>query len=456
MAEGLAQFAPCDQDANVFEEAKCDRPNYALGDVILDVDIAQVDAAFRADGGADFAEVKSRLGRVPARRDQQAGRFDLVGQVFGQNSDDLGQGILGRFAQPGVSPVGDPVGPKHQGLQLLTRQHKWRQHIAGPQDIPDTRLALDMGPLGLQGGNIAVEGTQGYLKLARQFRAGDGVAVAAKELQQIQQTGGTRHDDMASGIVAPCLAQPSANSCQHIGRIVEKPQVLTLLTNGYILVGMAISFVKTKDTRRRNPVATREKLLSAAFEEIYRSGFQGADLSAIIARSGVTKGALYHHFDNKDALGHAVIDEVVAGLIRDQWLTPLENADNAVDALIQTVKAIPLSPESIAGGCPLNNLAQEMSPLDEGFRRRLAAIFKGWIVGLGEALHTGQVQGAVRKGVNPFEVASQIVAMYEGYVSLAKNAQDAEFLALGIAQMTRFLEGLRPVSDGQRERISFK
>lgn len=207
---------------------------------------------------------------------------------------------------------------------------------------------------------------------------------------------------------------------------------------------MAISSVKAKDTRRRNPVATRDRLLSAAYREIYHSGFQGADLSAIIARSGVTKGALYHHFDNKDALGHAVIDEVVAAIIRDQWLTPLVGAENPVDVLVTTVKAISLAPESIAGGCPLNNLAQEMSPLDEGFRKRLAAIFKGWIVGLGEALHAGQVHGTVRKGVNPFEVASQIVAMYEGYVSLAKNAQDADFLSLGMVQMVRFLESLRP------------
>ena len=261
---------------------------------------------------------------------------------------------------------------------------------------------------------------------------------------------------MASDGTGANLFKSGASFCQHISLDVEPAQDLTPLTNQYILVGMAISFVKTKDTRRRNPVATREKLLAAAYEEMYRSGFQGADLSAIIARSGVTKGALYHHFDSKDALGHAVIDEVVAAMIREQWLKPLEQTDNVVDTLMATVKGIPLTPENVAGGCPLNNLAQEMSPLDEAFRKRLAAIFKGWIVGLGEALHAGQGKGAVRKGVNPFEVASQIVAMYEGYVSLAKNAQDAEFLALGIDQMTRFLEGLRPSVEGQRERISFK
>jgi len=196
--------------------------------------------------------------------------------------------------------------------------------------------------------------------------------------------------------------------------------------------------------RRRDPVGTRERLLNAAYDEIYHSGFQGADLSDILARSGVTKGALYHHFDNKDALGLAVIDDVVAARIRTQWLAPLAEAENPVDALVATVKGLSLAPDDIKGGCPLNNLAQEMSPLDDTFRKRLAAIFKGWIVGMGEALHAGQNNGTVRKGVNPFEAASQLVAMYEGYVSLAKNAQDPEFLSLGIQQMVRFLDGLRP------------
>lgn len=196
--------------------------------------------------------------------------------------------------------------------------------------------------------------------------------------------------------------------------------------------------------RRRDPVGTRERLLNAAYDEIYRSGFQGADLSDILARAGVTKGALYHHFENKDALGLAVVDEVIADKIRTPWLAPLAEAENPIDALVATVKGISLEADDVKGGCPLNNLAQEMSPLDDTFRKRLAAIFKGWIVGLGEALHAGQGNGTVRKGVNPFEAASQLVAMYEGYVSLAKNAQDAEFLSLGIQQMVRFLDGLRP------------
>ena len=65
---------------------------------------------------------------------------------------------------------------------------------------------------------------------------------------------------------------------------------------------------------RRNPKATRELLLEAAFWEIFRSGFQAASLDAILKETGVTKGALYPHFPSKAALGHAVIDEVTENI----------------------------------------------------------------------------------------------------------------------------------------------
>jgi len=41
---------------------------------------------------------------------------------------------------------------------------------------------------------------------------------------------------------------------------------------------------------------TREKILDAAFHEIHRYGFQSASLANILERTGLTKGALYHHF----------------------------------------------------------------------------------------------------------------------------------------------------------------
>ncbi len=196
-------------------------------------------------------------------------------------------------------------------------------------------------------------------------------------------------------------------------------------------------------TRPRNPERTRERLLQAAFQEVYRSGFRGADLETILERAGVTKGALYHHFDSKEVLGYALVDEVILGLIRDKWFRPLQKSDNPIDALVGVVQSTSLLPEHIQCGCPLNNLAQEMSPLDEGFRKRLAKIFSEWHDGIVAALREGKKRGLVRSDVDPDDTATFLIAANEGCWSLAKNSQDVRVLQSGMRSMIRYLESLR-------------
>jgi len=125
----------------------------------------------------------------------------------------------------------------------------------------------------------------------------------------------------------------------------------------------------------RNPDQTRQRILQAAFMEMYRSGFQGMRLDEVIAATQLTKGALYHHFPNKRALGYAVVDEMIIPTVDAVWLQPLKNAADPLQGLIDVIEQMPDNehkpPEMKRYGCPLNNLAQEMSPLDEGFRQRL-------------------------------------------------------------------------------------
>jgi TetR/AcrR family transcriptional repressor of nem operon len=202
----------------------------------------------------------------------------------------------------------------------------------------------------------------------------------------------------------------------------------------------------------RDPARTRESLLRAAFEEMHRSGFRGSDLETILRKVGVTKGAMYHHFDNKEALGYAVVDEVIAAVTEEKWLSPLRNVENPLDALIAIFKSGSLKPEHIRLGCPLNNMAQEMSPLDEGFRKRTARVFSAWHGALAAALHRGQNCGTVRKDIDPDETASFLIAAYEGYISLAKCFQDASELRGGEKTLVRYLESLRPQSGDRASR----
>jgi len=85
-----------------------------------------------------------------------------------------------------------------------------------------------------------------------------------------------------------------------------------------------------------------------------------------------------------------------------------------------------------------------MSPLDEGFRKRLAKVFSRWYDGIAAALREGQKCGLVRSDVDPHETAIFLVAVYEGYLSLAKTLQDARVLHAGKRILILHLESLRP------------
>src|SRR5277367_4548800 len=207
---------------------------------------------------------------------------------------------------------------------------------------------------------------------------------------------------------------------------------------------------KRRATRMRDPERTRERLLQAASREIYRSGFQSASLGTILASTGVTKGALYYHFKSKEALGYAVVEEIIAPDVHGKWVRPLQGVKDPIDALIGAVRRIPVRLEDVRGGCQLNNLAQEMSPLDAGFRKRLATIFDAWRQAAASALREGQRHGSVHGDVEPSEASGLLIAMVEGYGSLAKNSQDPRVMKAGIRNIVDWLRSLR--APGNRKR----
>jgi TetR/AcrR family transcriptional regulator, transcriptional repressor for nem operon len=196
--------------------------------------------------------------------------------------------------------------------------------------------------------------------------------------------------------------------------------------------------------RRRNPVETRSRLLGAAFREMHRSGFRGTDLDTILSQAGVTKGAMYHHFGGKQAIGYAVVDEVIGDMTRERWVEPLARAEDPIAALKAIFSGASADFADFDRGCPLQNLSLEMSALDEGFRTRTAQLFRVWRGAIVEALRRGQAQGQVAEGLDLEEEAEFLIAAYEGYIQLAKNARDSAPLKAAERRLVRHIESLRP------------
>jgi AcrR family transcriptional regulator len=200
---------------------------------------------------------------------------------------------------------------------------------------------------------------------------------------------------------------------------------------------------------RRDPEATRLRILEAAFQEVYRNGFRAASIDQILAETGLTKGALYHHFPNKAALGYAIVDELLTRAIEQRWIDPLADHADPIAALIVILEGF--SDEETRQvcelGCPLNNLAQEMSPIDDTFRQKIAAVFQLWRGGIAQSLRAGQTQGCVRADVDCDAAAMFFVSSAEGACGLAKASRDGAVLEAFSDGIRRYLESLRPVLD---------
>ena len=201
-----------------------------------------------------------------------------------------------------------------------------------------------------------------------------------------------------------------------------------------------------KTQTARQPDVTRETILDAAFQEVHRHGFQAASLSNILAKTGLTKGALYHHFPTKDDLGLAVIDEVVREGLDAMMFAPLRESDTPFDTLLDIIrhKAQRTDLENVSLGCPLNNLMQEMSALDKLFQERLSKVLGIWQRTVEDALKRGQKQGEIRADVDYKAAALFIVSAWEGCIGVAKNMQSPQAFSTCMKQLHGYVQGLMP------------
>lgn len=195
----------------------------------------------------------------------------------------------------------------------------------------------------------------------------------------------------------------------------------------------------------KQPDLTREKILQFAFCEIHRKGFQAASIANILQDTGMTKGALYHHFPTKQALGLAVIDEVIKKRLDALIFRPLRESERPVETLLEIIATIDqkVPSEYVMLGCPLNNLMQEMSALDELFQEKLSAVFGLWQQTIEDALARGQKQGVIKPDVDCRSTALFIASAWEGCIGIAKNMRSPAVFASCMQQLHGYVRGLQ-------------
>ena len=167
----------------------------------------------------------------------------------------------------------------------------------------------------------------------------------------------------------------------------------------------------------------------------------------------MTGGALHHHFPTKKALALAVIEERVAAAVEGTWIAPVRAAGSAREGVHIVFEAVAaeLEQQGFVRGCPLNNLAHELSLADPDFCVALTGIFSSWRRAIADKIRADQQAGR-EQGTDPQRFAALIVATYSGAMSMAKTAQDASVLRECLAELEGSIRSTPSFRSGGKRR----
>ena len=192
---------------------------------------------------------------------------------------------------------------------------------------------------------------------------------------------------------------------------------------------------------------TKQLIIEESFKLFYENGFSKTSISEIMSRTGLSKGAFYHHFKSKHELGKKVIKDIVGKRIYDSMITPLNNyrKENVINLLcrIFTERIKNISIEEKRLGCPANNLINELGCSDDVFRKILKQLISDWKSALIKVLEEGKLKKEIRKDVNSSAVAIYLISGFEGVRGIRKVFDDDKILLEYLETLKNHISQLR-------------
>jgi len=162
--------------------------------------------------------------------------------------------------------------------------------------------------------------------------------------------------------------------------------------------------------QRRDPVASRKKLLAAARREFAGKGLAGARVDEIAERAGVNKQLVYHYFGDKDALYLAVLEWVYEEIREHERKLNLEGLppEQAIRKLIESsFDHLALHPDFIL----LLNDENRGGARHVRGSRKLEAMHSPLVSMVSSILRQGVQAGTFRKGINPVHLYISIAGL---------------------------------------------
>jgi AcrR family transcriptional regulator len=161
---------------------------------------------------------------------------------------------------------------------------------------------------------------------------------------------------------------------------------------------------------------TKDKIVKTAERLIWRQGYDAASLSDMVGKAGVSKGAFFHYYPNKQAITHEILTKYAEDHLYGPLRQHLGKVPNVKSALLAWLEARfkAYADGQFKGGCLLGNMTLSLADREPEIRDQIKAIFLNWENMLVNALKPAAAQGKLL--MEPRQFARLILASFEGFI----------------------------------------
>lgn len=185
---------------------------------------------------------------------------------------------------------------------------------------------------------------------------------------------------------------------------------------------------------------TRQKLIDATYEEVYSHGYQGSALADILSHAGVHKGSMYHLFSNKKEMALAAIHEKIAERFRTRYSVVAEGDGKYLETFFCSLRD--LNQRDFKRGCPVANIVQEMSNIDEDFNSLMKSIYAEFRLGIKTIYDRAFEVGELRE-CDTDKLALFTTVALEGAILAVKASGDPKDYLDSIEMLIGYIESYK-------------
>ena len=179
----------------------------------------------------------------------------------------------------------------------------------------------------------------------------------------------------------------------------------------------------------RNSKITKAIILNKSAILFNTKGYHNTSLSDIISQTGFTKGAIYRHFENKEALEKAALIQLTTQLL-SQLHSVIRTANTGPAKLLAILDYYDtyISNPPIEGGCPILNAATEMDDSRPELEPIVQQALELMHASLTIILKNGIRHNQFNPDIDVPALSSFIIASLEGAVMMSKLTRNEEYL----------------------------